>query len=123
MVEATADPGDFPLAVVRAAEHALDRKAHDVVVLDLRGISSATDFFLIAEGTSDVHVKAIADHLVDELKKDEVRPEHIEGLRGARWVLIDYVDFVVHIFHPQARQFYQLETLWGDAPKWEAPAV
>lgn len=123
MVEATADPGDFPFAVVRAAEHALDRKAHDVVVLDLRGISSATDFFLIAEGTSDVHVKAIADHLVDELKKDEVRPEHIEGLRGARWVLIDYVDFVVHIFHPQARQFYQLETLWGDAPKWEAPAV
>jgi len=122
-VEAPADPGDFPPAVVRAAEHALDRKAHDVVVLDLRGISSATDFFLIAEGTSDVHVKAIADHLVDELKKDEVRPEHIEGLRGARWVLIDYVDFVVHIFHPQARQFYQLETLWGDAPKWEAPAV
>lgn len=123
MVEATADPRDFPPAVVRAAEHALDRKAHDVVVLDLRGISSATDFFLIAEGTSDVHVKAIADHLVDELKRDEVRPEHIEGLRGARWVLIDYVDFVVHIFHPQARQFYQLETLWGDAPKWEAPAV
>ena len=117
-----ADPKDFPPEVMRAAELALERKARDVVVLDLRGISSATDFFVIAEGSSDVQVKAIADHTVEELKKDEVRPEHVEGLRSARWVLIDYVDFIVHVFHPQARQFYQLEALWGDAPRWEAPA-
>lgn len=119
----TADPADIPGEVMRAAELALERKAHDVVILDLRGISSATDYFVIAGGTSDVQVKAIADHVVDELKKDGVRPEHLEGLRGRRWVLLDYVDFVVHVFHPQARNFYQLENLWGDAPRWEAPTA
>jgi ribosome-associated protein len=118
-----ADPSEFPAEVVRAAELALERKAQDVVVLDLRGISTATDFFVIATGRSDVQVKAIADHVVDELKKESVRPEHSEGLRGARWVLLDYVDFVVHVFHPEARAFYQLENLWGDAPRWEAPDV
>ncbi len=118
-----ADPADFPEEVRRAAELALERKAHDVLVLDLRGISSATDYFLIAEGTSDVQVKAIAEHVVDELKKNKVRPEHVEGLTGGRWVLLDYVDFVVHVFHPQARSFYQLERLWGDAPRWEAPSA
>lgn len=116
------EPDDFPAEVHRAAELALEQKAHDVVILDLRGISTATDFFVIASGTSDVQVKAIADHTVDELKKDGVRPEHVEGIRGGRWVLVDYVDFVVHVFHPQARGFYQLESLWGDAPRWEAPS-
>jgi ribosome-associated protein len=119
---ATTDPAEFPPEVLRAAELAVERKAHDVLVLDLRGISSATDFFLIAGGTSDVHTRAIAEHIVVELKKDDVRPEHVEGLQGGRWVLVDYVDFVVHVFHPQARQFYQLENLWGDAPRWEAPS-
>jgi len=118
----TTDPATFPPPVVRACELALELKAHDVLVLDLRGISSATDYFVIAGGTSDVQVKAIANHVVGELKKDGVRPEHVEGLRGGRWVLIDYIDFVVHVFHPQARQFYQLESLWGDAPRWEAPS-
>ena len=103
------DPAEFPTEVRRAAELALERKAHDVVVLDLRGISTATDYFVIAGGTSDVQVKAIAEHILDELKKDSVRPEHSEGLRGGRWALLDYVDFIVHVFHPQARQFYQLE--------------
>ena len=97
--------------------------ASDVVVLDLRGISTATDYFVIASGTSDVQVKAISDHVLQGLKKDRVRPEHLEGLRGGRWVLMDYVDFVVHVFHPEARNFYQLERLWGDAPRWEAPEV
>lgn len=118
-----ADPADFPEEVRRATELALERKAHDVLVLDLRGISSATDYFVIAGGTSDVQVKAIAEHVVDELKREKVRPEHIEGLTGGRWVLLDYVDFVVHVFHPQARSFYQLERLWGDAPRWEAPSA
>lgn len=117
----TVDPSEFPAEVRRAAELAQELKAHDVVVLDLRGISTATDYFVIAGGTSDVQVKAIAEHVLDELKKDSVRPEHLEGLRGGRWVLLDYVDFVVHVLHPQARDFYQLETLWGDAPRWEVP--
>ena len=118
-----ADPADFPEEVRRAAELALERKAHDVLVLDLRGISSATDYFLIAEGTSDVQVKAIAEHVVDELKKDKVRPEHVEGLTGGRWVLLHSVDFAGPVFPPQARSFYQLERLWGDAPRWEAPSA
>lgn len=107
---------DLPADVVRAAELLLDRKAVDAAVLDLRGISTATDFFLVASGRSDTHVTAIADNLVDELKKDGVRPAGVEGLRGGRWVLVDYVDFIVHVFHPEARDFYQLERLWGDAP-------
>ena len=107
---------DLPSEVGRAAELALDRKAQDVTLLDLRNLSSATDFFHIATGRSDTHVSAIADHLIDELKKEGVRPVGVEGLRGGRWVLVDYVDFVVHIFHPAAREFYQLERLWGDAP-------
>ncbi len=117
----TTDASEFPGPVSRAAELALERKALDVVVLDLRGISTATDYFVIASGTSDVQVKAIADHVVDELKKESVRPSSVEGLNSGRWVLIDYIDFVVHVFHPQARDFYQLENLWGDAARWEAP--
>lgn len=102
--------------VARAVELAQDRKGRDVTVLDLRGLSSATDFFLIVTGTSDTHVRSIANHIMDELKKEDVRPDHVEGVRGGRWVLLDYIDFVVHVFHPAARDFYQLERLWGDAP-------
>lgn len=107
---------DIPTEIGRAADLILDRKGRDLMLLDLRGISSATDYFLIATGTSDLHVQAIAEHVIDELKKEGVRPGHVEGLNGGRWVLIDYFDFVVHIFHPAARDFYQLERLWGDAP-------
>jgi ribosome-associated protein len=107
--------------VGRSVELALERKAGEVAILDLRGISSASDYFVLASGNSDVQVKAIAEHVVEELKKAGVRPLHVEGMNGGRWVLIDYVDFVVHVFHPEARAFYQLETLWGDAPRWDAP--
>jgi ribosome-associated protein len=106
----------LPADLERATEVAADLKAADMLVLDLRGISTATDYFFIASGTSDMHVKSIADRIVEDLKKDGVRPSHIEGLRGGRWVLIDYISFVVHVFHPAAREFYQLERLWGDAP-------
>lgn len=84
--------------------------------MDLRDISSATDFFLLATGRSDTQVQAIAEHVIDELKKVGVRPSHVEGLAEGRWVLIDYFDVVVHVFHTAAREFYQLEGLWGDAP-------
>ncbi len=106
----------MPAHVVRAAELLFDRQALDVMLLDLRGLSSATDFFLVASGRSDTHVTAIADHLIDEMKREQSRPMGVEGLRGGRWVLVDFVDLVVHVFHPAARDFYQLERLWGDAP-------
>ncbi len=106
---------ELPAEVARAGELAMERKAQELAVLDLRGISSATDFFLLGSGTSDMQVRSIAEHIIEELKKEGVRPGHVEGLEGGRWVLIDYIDFLVHIFHPEARSFYQLETLWGDA--------
>ena len=111
-----APPKDLPAEVSRAVDLLFDRKARDVVLMDLRGISTATDFFLIASGTSDTHVASIADHVVDELKQAGTRPLNVEGERGGRWILIDYFSFVVHVFHPAARDFYQLERLWGDAP-------
>jgi ribosome-associated protein len=107
----------LPSDVVAALEAARDRKGRDLMVLDLRGLSTATDFFLLVTGTSDMHVRSVAEHLIDELKRAGVRPDHVEGLRGGRWVLIDYIDFVVHVFHPAAREFYQLEDLWGDAAR------
>ena len=108
---------ELPTEVARAAELAMERKAAELVALDLRGISSATDFFLMGSGFSDIQVRSIAEHIIEELRKDGVRPGHVEGMGGGRWVLIDYIDFVVHVFHPQARAFYQLEMLWGDAPR------
>jgi ribosome-associated protein len=113
--ESTADIEMSP-ELARATALASDRKGVDMLVMDLRGISNATDYFLVVSGTSDMHVKAIAEHVIEELKKDGIRPSHVEGLRSGRWVLIDYIDFVVHVFHPAAREFYQLERLWGDAP-------
>jgi len=108
---------DLPPQVRRTVDLLFDRKATDVTLLDLGALSSATDWFVIATGRSDTHVTAIADNLIDELKKEGVRPVNVEGLRGGRWVLVDYFDFVVHVFHPAAREFYQLERLWGDAPQ------
>jgi len=99
----------------RAAALCLDRKANEVVLLGLSGVTDMTDFFVIASGTSDTHVRAIAEHVMHELKKEGVPVHHVEGLSQGRWVLLDYVDFVVHLFHPTLRQFYQLERLWGDA--------
>lgn len=107
---------EMPPVLERATALAADRKAVDMTVLDLRGISNATDYFFIASGTSDMHVRSIAEHVIEELKAEGHRPSHVEGLRTGRWVLIDYIDFVVHVFHPAAREFYQLERLWGDAP-------
>lgn len=110
---------DLPPYVRRAAELALEKKASDVVVLDLRGLSSATDYFLLATGASDTQIKAVSDHIIDELKKEGSRPTHVEGLGGGQWTLVDYVDLVVHVFHPTSRGYYQLELLWGDAPRVE----
>ena len=105
-----------------ALEAADDLKARDMVALDLRGLNDATDWFVIASGTSDAHVRGIAQSVVDRLAAAGIRVHHVEGLTTGRWVLLDFVDVVVHLFHPEARAFYQLERLWNDAPRF-VPAV
>jgi ribosome-associated protein len=106
-----------PPPLLRQALEAIDDvKAKDVVVLDLRQLNNATDFFVIASGTSDAHVRGIAESVVEKLGRTGHQVHHVEGLNGGRWVLLDFVDFVVHLFHPEARAFYQLERLWDDAP-------
>jgi ribosome-associated protein len=94
-----------------------DLKGSQLVVLDLRGLNDATDFFVIASGTSDAHVRGIAESVMEKLSRRGHSTHHIEGLNGGRWVLLDFVDFVIHIFHPETRSFYQLERLWYDAPE------
>ena len=95
-----------------AIEAALDKKAQDPVVLELGEICSFTDYFLICTGTSARHNQAIAEYIEETLKKDGVRPLHIEGYKEGEWILLDYVDFVVHILSVRAREFYDLERLW-----------
>jgi ribosome-associated protein len=101
----------------RIAEIASDKLAQDIRVFDLRGIVSYTDFFVICSGGTERQAKAIHDGIYQELK-DEHRllPRRVEGLTESRWVLMDYLDAVIHIFTPDARSFYRLEQLWGDAP-------
>lgn len=105
-----------PAVLSQVVDALLDRKAVEPVVLDLRGISTATDYFVIVSGTSDAHVRGMAEYVVSALAPSGIEPHHVEGLAQGRWVLLDYVDFVVHVFHPDLRGFYQLERLWGDAP-------
>ena len=100
----------------KASAILIDRKANDVVLLSLKGVSDMTDFFLIASGTSDTHVRALGNAVMEDMKKDTGQTaHHVEGLSQGRWVLLDYVDFVVHVFHPTLRNFYQIERLWADA--------
>ena len=99
-----------------AAGYALDKKAQDVVALDLRGLNGFTDAFVICSGTSDRQAKAIHDAIHFGLKKDHgLLPRRVEGVTESRWILMDYLDVVIHVFAPEAREFYRLETLWGDA--------
>jgi len=99
----------------RAAAALHDLKAQDVVILSLAGVSDMTDYFVIASGTSDTHVRALGQHVIEALEKEGVKVHHAEGLTTGRWVLLDFVDFVVQLFHPTMRSFYQLERLWSDA--------
>lgn len=99
----------------QAAEAMLTRKAKDVVMLDLRSLSSATDFFVIGSGETDVQVRAIADAVMDGLEVKGVRIGHLEGYPERRWILLDCIDVVVHVFLEDVREFYGLERLWGDA--------
>ncbi len=97
------------------AKYSLEKKAVDVVLLDLRKLTPMTDFFVICSADSDVQVRAIVDHLRDKMKQRNIRPWHVEGYGQLRWVLIDFIDVVVHVFLKSAREFYNLEGLWGDA--------
>ena len=94
----------------------MDNRATDVVLLDLRGLTDMTDYFVIASGTSDTHVRSIAEHVMADLAARGMRVAAEEGIEHGRWVVLDFVDFVVHVFHPSLRSYYQLERLWGDAP-------
>jgi ribosome-associated protein len=105
-------PKDLKLAIAAAA----DKKAEDVTVLDLRKASAFTDFFLICTGTNLRQVQAIADAVEEAVG---IKPSLVEGYARGQWVLIDYFDFIVHVFMPQTREFYALERLWGDAKKIE----
>lgn len=95
----------------------LDKKAEDVAVLDLMGCTSITDYFVVCHGRSTRQVQAISDRVEEKLKEAKVRPAHIEGYSGGEWILMDYLDFVVHIFTHEKRKYYELERLWSDAPR------
>jgi ribosome-associated protein len=105
--------------IAKAVRAALDKKAQDIIVLDLRHTPAFTDFFLVCSGQNQRQVHAIADAIEESLKAARIRPSHIEGYDRAEWVLMDYFTFIVHIFTPQTRAFYSLERLWGDAEKIE----
>ena len=99
-------------------EFAADKKAIDIVELDLRGVLGYTDYFVICTGNTDRQAKAIHDRIYEGMKKEHgVLPRRVEGLSEARWILMDYLDVVVHVFTPEAREFYRLEQLWGEAPR------
>jgi len=100
-----------------AAEAAVGKKADDPVALDLRELGGVADYFLICSGSSEVQVKAIAEAVEEKLRAQGARPWHIEGIEGRRWVLLDYVEFVIHVFHHKTREYFLLERLWGDARK------
>jgi ribosome-associated protein len=105
-----------PESIVHAVIHwALDKKAEDLQVLDLRGVLDVTDFFVIATGFSEIQVQAIADAITDKSREEGLEFLNVEGRDSGRWVLIDYVDVVVHVMLPEERDKYRLDRLWGDA--------
>ena len=107
----------LPAQLDRAIAAATDKMGLDLVVLDLRKAAGFTDFFVIASGTNSRQVRAIADAVIEALTADGVKPAHIEGYDHGEWILIDYFDFIVHVFAPETRAFYSLERLWGNAER------
>ena len=106
---------------LRCRELADNKKAEDIVILDVREVSSVTDYFVIASGTSEPHLRAIVDEITDKLKEDQdVRPKAIDGTLHTAWIVLDYFDVIVHVMRTDVRNRYDLETLWGDAPRVRA---
>jgi len=102
------------LAIARLA---LDKKAADTAILEMREITSFTDYFVICSGESTTQVRTIAEYIIEKLGGEGLRPIGVEGLRNARWVLLDFNEVIVHVFEAETRDFYQLEKLWLDAPR------
>lgn len=110
------------LLAAHAVDAVLEKKGHDVVVMDMRQVSGVADYFVICTGDSDLQIRAIVDAVEARLKAEcGERPWHREGREHLQWVLLDYVDLVVHVFNPERREFYSLERLWGDAPNEHVP--
>lgn len=108
----------------RIATYASDKQAKDVAALDLRGISTFTDFFVICSGSSEPQLKAIAGGITEGLRKDHgMKPNAQDGFPASQWIVIDYGDVVVHIFHEAKRDLYSLEDLWNDAPRLELAGI
>ena len=105
----------LPRDVDAAVRAAADKKATDIVILDLRKASGFTDFFVICSGSSSRQVRAIAEGIEEALASSGTKPSHVEGADRAEWILLDYFDFIVHVFLPESRAFYALERLWGSA--------
>jgi ribosome-associated protein len=108
--------------ICKALEAASDKKALDLLVLDLREVANFTDYFIVTSGANTRQVQAIADEVVEQLKKQGTRAARVEGYNTAEWVLVDYGDFILHVFEDKARKFYDLERLWRDARRVQLPA-
>lgn len=117
-----AQPAKLDEPILTALAAAAEKKAINVVVLDLREIASFTDFFVIASGANERQVQAISDEVVETLKKAGTKVTRVEGYKTAEWILLDYGDFVMHIFNEKARAFYDLERLWRESKRVELPA-
>ena len=114
-------PLRLPKEVTHAVAAAEDKKAVDVALLDLRKAAGFADYFLICSGTNPRQIRAIADGIVEALARAGSKPAHVEGYDRSEWILLDYFDFIVHIFAPETRLFYGLERLWGNAERVELP--
>jgi ribosome-associated protein len=122
-IEKHAKRHPLPVQIERAVRAAEDKKANDLVVLDLRKAAGFTDYFVICSGTNPRQIRAIADAVVEGLALEGARPAHVEGYDRSEWILLDYFDFIVHIFAPETRVFYGLERLWGSAERVEVSAT
>ena len=112
------DPKERALRIAEAAD---DRRALDIEVLDMRGLMTICDFFVICNGRSRLHVDAVAEEIEEQMSEIGIEPRHIEGIPNSNWVILDYTDVVVHVFEPESRGFYNLEGLWHDAGRIEVP--
>jgi ribosome-associated protein len=107
---------DSALIIKKVAKIIFEKKGLNVMALDVRGICNITDFFIIAEGSADRHVQAIAQAIVDEMSLIGIKPQHIEGKDIGEWIVLDFFDFIVHLFKPGIRDYYRIEELWKTAP-------
>lgn len=105
------------------AQSALEVKAEEPVIMDLRKLSYSFDFFFLCNAESDRRIQTVADHIEEDLRLSQLRPQHREGRADAGWLLLDYGSVVAHIFSPESRHFYELERMWADAPRLHVPAL